>query len=76
MAKEQRINFTLRKTPDGMMSINMSLYPKMAKNEKQFRKLPVEMQEMQSSAASIGKFVMEAMMKLEKEKQEGGEVSE
>lgn len=63
MAKEQRIVFVLKKMPDGNLGVNVNMHPKMAKDEKAFRELPIYQQELQSAAANIGKHVMEFMMK-------------
>jgi len=66
MAKVQKINFTLSQTSDGRLKINMAMYPKMAKNEREFRKLPIRQQEMLSAAARIGNHVMKALAEEEK----------
>lgn len=63
MSKEQRIIFTLSKTLEGKLKINMAFYPKLAKDKESFEKLNVFMQEMQTTAGFIGKYVMQALHK-------------
>lgn len=61
--KEQILTFTISKTPDGMMKVNMSFHPKLASKE-QFEQLPMERKEMQCMAGDIGKFAMQRMAEL------------
>lgn len=67
MSKEQRIIFTLSKTLEGKLKINMTFYPKLAKDKETFDKLNVFMQEMQTTAAQIGRYVMQALAQNNKE---------
>lgn len=67
MSKEQRIIFTISKTLDGKQKINMTFYPKLAKDKETFDKLNVYMKEMQTTAAHIGRFVMQALANQQKE---------
>lgn len=71
MAKQQRIIFAISETTDGRMKIDMKMYPKVSRNQEEFDKLSFRERAMQSSASHIVKFVMQAMMKLEKEKENG-----
>lgn len=71
MPKEQRVVFTISKTKTGKMKIGMEFYPKLAKNEAAFNELPMYMKETQTAAANIGRFVMKAMVDLNKGEHDG-----
>jgi len=66
---EQKLTFTISKNSQGKMKINMAMRPKMCSNEEEFNKLPMYKREMQSTAANIVKFVMEALAEQEKHTQ-------
>lgn len=68
MSKEQRLIFTFSKDQNGMLKINMSFYPTMAKTAEEFEQLPMYQRELQSAAASMGKFAMERMAQMESQR--------
>lgn len=61
--KEQRLIFTISKTSDGQMKVNMAFYPPLCGKE-EFEKLTMERKEMQCMAADLGKFTMMKMASL------------
>lgn len=70
MSDLQRMVFTISKTTEGKMKINMTMHPQMAKSEEEFNKLPMYKREMQSAAARIGKLVMRALAEEEESKRQ------